>query len=73
MGEAEGGMSLESIEACILPCERGADGKMLCSAGSSIWCSVTTLGGGVGGSKERGLCILTANSHCCMEETNTTL
>ena len=69
------------IDVCELPCiKQIASGDLLCSAGSSAWCSVVTwIGGmGVGWSgkevQEGGdICIHIADSLCCTAETNTTL
>lgn len=46
------------------------------ASGSSVWFSVTTQRGGVGGGRERckreGMYIYIHNSLCCIAETNTT-
>ena len=52
------------------------NGKLLYSTGRSAQCDDLEGwdGGGVeGGSRGRDICIFMADSHCCMEESNTTL
>ena len=52
-------------------------GKLLYNTGSSVWCSVMTRGVGWGRKREAqeggDICILIADSHYCMEETNMAL
>ena len=51
--------------------------KLLGSTGSPLWCSVMTwkagLGGGEGGEGAGDVCIIMADMHCCVAETNTML
>ena len=72
-----GGVNWEiGIDVCALPCIRqAASGKLLCSAGSSAWCSVVTKKGGVGREVQEGrdICIHTTDSLCCTAETTITL
>ena len=54
-----------------LVCER-----LLPNTGSSGWCSVMTWRGRIGevwAQEERGVCIIVANSPCCVMAANTTL
>ena len=50
--------------------------KLLCSSGRSVWCSVMTwrgrVGGGEGGSEEN-VCFSMVDSCCYMSDTNTIL
>ena len=46
--------------------------KLLCSTGSTVWCSVIP-GGGTETRDTGDVCIIMANLHCCMTETTTTL
>ena len=51
--------------------------KLLGSTGSPLWCSVMTwkagLGGGEGGEGAGDVCIIMADMHRCVAETNTML
>ena len=50
-----------------------ASGHSLCDSGNSNQGSVTTLRGGMEVQEGGDICVLTADSHFCMAETNTTL
>ena len=76
MGEGERGESSSNIYT-LSGIRWRAGGKLLCSAGSPVSCSVMTWKDGMGVSEEAGddgdVCIIMADLHCCMAEINTTL
>ena len=55
-------------------CKWVVGNKLLYSTGGSVWHSVMTWRGRigeVGAQEERDICIIVANSHCCVTEANT--
>ena len=55
-------------------CKWVVGNKLLYSTGGSVWHSVMTWRGRigeVGAQEERDICIIVANSHCCVMEANT--
>ena len=79
LGDTVGGREWGNGEICIhaLSGINWITGEKLLYTGSPVWSSVWTWRGGGGDGRktwERGdVCILMADSRCCMAETNTTL
>ena len=79
MGQGEGGTNGKSgVGMYTLPCVKQTANGMLHHTGDSARLSAMVRKGGMGGEWEGGprrrhVCVLMADSHCYMADTNTTL
>ena len=71
-GEGEDGIN-RALKYTLSRAKYMASGKLLYKTGSPAWHSVMTQRGRVRGGEEEGgdICIIIADSSCCMAETNT--